>query len=165
MKTSTSFWLRAEWNFTIKGMLSFSNCVIYNFLFSISDVLKLLQKDRHVSKTKDLRLLFRSQPPIFGDYFHRQCNYWRHTGPRFGSGSGGIATCAQGSWNWIQVNLIKNPIFALSSQFEFSRITIVCIFRNLKRKCASKGYLSSLFYLVLFLCHTNSYQFLRFFWK
>ena len=64
-----------------------------------------------MSKTKDLRLLFRSQPPIFGDYFHRQCNYWRHTGPRFGSGSGGIATCAQGSWNWIQVNLIKNPIF------------------------------------------------------
>ena len=147
-------------------MLSFSNCVIYNFLFSISDVLKLLQKDdRHVSKTKDLRLLFRSQPPIFGDYFHRQCNYWRHTGPRFGSGSGGIATCAQGSWNWIQVNLIKNPIFLLSSQFEFSRKTIVCIFRNLKRKCASKGYLSSLFCLVLFLCDTNSYQFLRFFWK
>ena len=109
LKTSTSFWLRAEWNFPIKGMLSFSNCVIYNFLFSISDVLKLLQKDdRHVSKTKDLRLLFRSQPPIFGDYFHRQCNYWRHTGPRFGRGSGGIATCAQGSWNWIQVNLIKN---------------------------------------------------------
>ena len=114
--------------------------MIYNFLFSISDVLKLLQTDdRHVSKTKDLRLLFRSQPPIFGDYFHRQCNYWRHTGPRFGSGSGGIATCAQGSWNWIQVKLIKNPIFALSSQFEFSRQTIVCIFRHLKRKCATKG--------------------------